>query len=98
MKEVNVQSIWMSEEDASIILTDVLKSHKKHKLIGADKLFTLKAEINKRIKKSETKSAKAMWLLLKAPIEDVLEYIDDDYYHPIILWRMGNKIPVLKNL
>lgn len=94
----------MSEEDANKILVDVLKSHKKYQLIGVDNLYTLKIEINKRIKKYESKNPKltnkinkeslAIYLLLKAPLEEVIEYVDDTYLQPIILWRMKNeKIP-----
>lgn len=100
---LNINSIWLSEKDAKTILVDVLHSHKPYQLNDAvDCLFTLKAELAKRIKqwetkqvthknKKENKAALAVWLLFEAPLENVPEYIDEPELQEIILWRMNNK-------
>jgi hypothetical protein len=102
--KINVHAIWLSEKDAKTLLVDVLHSHKPYQLNNSvDCLFTLKAEIAKRIKQWETqninhngqnknKAALAVWLLLEAPLENVPEYIDEPELQEIILWRMNNNI------
>lgn len=101
---INVQSIWLSEEDAEKLLVDVLQSHKPSQLVGVDCLYTLKIEIAKRLKDAEAgrekkqNEALGLWLIFEAPLDEVLEYIDEPNVQEIILWRMNNNIPAQNEL
>lgn len=100
---INVQSIWLSEKDAETLLVDVIQSHKPSQLLGSDRLYTLKVEIAKRLKETEAGRGKqnetlGLWLIFEAPLDEVLEYIDEPNVQEIILWRMNNNIPAQNEL